>query len=60
MLIQKQCNKLVFTGNLGGANNRVIFFIIEETKETKLHFSDEKSIVNLFYFNTLLIQNDTV
>ena len=28
-----------FTGNLRGANNRVMFFIIEEVKETILDFS---------------------
>ena len=29
-----------FTGSLGGANNRVMFFIIEEAKETILRFSE--------------------
>ena len=28
-----------FTGNLSGNNNRLIFFIIEEAKETILSFS---------------------
>ena len=28
-----------FTGNLGGSNNRVIFSIVEEAKETILNFS---------------------
>ena len=28
-----------FTGNLSGANNRVMFFIIEEAIETILNFS---------------------
>ena len=28
-----------FTGNLSGNNNRLIFFIIEEMKETILYFS---------------------
>ena len=30
-----------FTRNLGGNNNRVMFFIIEEAKETIFNFSEE-------------------
>ena len=30
-----------FTGNLAGANNKSMFFIIEEVKETILDFSKE-------------------
>ena len=36
----KAVQQINFTGNLSGNNNRLIFFIIEETKETILHFSE--------------------
>ena len=35
----KAIKQINFTGNLGGANNRVIFFIIDEAKEIVLDFS---------------------
>ena len=35
----KAIQQFSFTGNLRGANNRVILLIIEETKETILDFS---------------------
>ena len=35
----KAIQQINFTGNLDGANNRIIFFIIEETKE--IDFSKE-------------------
>ena len=34
----KAIQQINFTGNLGGTNNRVMFFIIEEAKETILDF----------------------
>ena len=49
------------TGNLDQAGGATMFFIIEETKETKLDFPiDCKSIVILFCFNMMLIHNDTM
>ena len=33
----KVMQQINFTGNLGGNNNRLIFFIIEEVKETILN-----------------------
>ena len=36
----KAVQQINFTGNLSGNNNRLIFFIIEEAKETILHFSE--------------------
>ena len=36
-----------FTGNISGNNNRVIFFIIEEAKETVLDFLQGTVIVNV-------------
>ena len=36
----KVMQQINFTGNLSGNNNRLIFFIIEEVKETILHFSE--------------------
>ena len=35
----KAIQQINFTGNLGGANNRLMFFVIEEAKETILDFS---------------------
>ena len=35
----KAVQQINFTGNLSGNNNRLIFFIIEEAKETILNFS---------------------
>ena len=35
----KAIQQINFTGNLGGANNRAMFSIIEETKEIVLDFS---------------------
>ena len=35
----KAIQQINFTGNLSGHNNRLMFFIIEETKETILDFS---------------------
>ena len=35
----KAIQQINFTGNLSGNNNRLVFFIIEETKETTLHIS---------------------
>ena len=35
----KAIQKINFTGNLSGNNNRLIFFIIEKAKETILDFS---------------------
>ena len=35
----KTINQINFTGNLSGTNNRLIFLIIEEAKETILDFS---------------------
>ena len=35
----KAIQQINITGNLGGANNRVFFSIIEEAKETILNFS---------------------
>ena len=37
----KATQQINFTGNLSGNNNRLIFFIIEEVKETILDFSQE-------------------
>ena len=37
----KAIQEINFTGNLSGNNNRLIFFIIEEVKETILDFSQE-------------------
>ena len=34
----KAIQHINFTGNLGGNNNTLMFFIIEETKETILDF----------------------
>ena len=39
MLIQKQCNKLYFTGNSAQTGGVTMFFIIAEAKETPLDFS---------------------
>ena len=39
MLIQKQCKKITFTGNLEQDENTKLLFIIEETEETILDFS---------------------
>ena len=39
-----------FTGNLNGNDNRLIFFIIEEVKETILDFSQETVNILMFYF----------
>ena len=36
----KAVQQIIFTGNLSGNNNRLIFFIIEEAKETILPFSE--------------------
>ena len=35
----KAIKQIYFTGNISGNNNRLIFFIIEEAKETILNFS---------------------
>ena len=35
----KAIQQINFTGNLSGNNNRLMFFIIEEVKETVLDFS---------------------
>ena len=35
----KAIQKITFTGNLSGKNNRLMFIIIEEAKETILDFS---------------------
>ena len=39
-----------FTGNLDKAGSSRMFFIIEEAKETVLHFSKEPVKVSWFYF----------
>ena len=39
MLMQKQFNKINFTISLDRVGNTTMFFIIEETKETVLDFS---------------------
>ena len=39
-----------FTWNVSGINNRLVFFIIEEAKETILDFSQETVKVLKFYF----------
>ena len=39
MLIQKQYSKLVFAGNLDRTGNTIMFFSIEESKETTLDFT---------------------
>ena len=46
-----------FTVDLSGSNNRLIFFIIEEGKETILNFSQGtvKAIIILFCFNIISI-----
>ena len=36
---QKAIQQIIFTGNLGRNNNRLMFFITEEAKETILDFS---------------------
>ena len=36
----KSIQQINLIGNLGGANNRVMFFITEEAKETILDFSE--------------------
>ena len=35
----KEIQQINFTGNLSGNSNRLMFFIIEEAKDTILHFS---------------------
>ena len=37
----KAIQQINFTGNLDGANNRIMLFIIEKTKETNLYLSQE-------------------
>ena len=46
-----------FTVDQSGSNNRLIFFIIEEGKETILNFSQGtvKAIIILFCFNIISI-----
>ena len=39
MLIQKQYNKLILRGNVDPGAGTLMFFIIEEAKETVLDFS---------------------
>ena len=51
---QKAIQQINFIGNLRGANNRVIFFIIEEAKETMLDCLQRTVKVLWFYF--VLIQ----
>ena len=46
----KTINQISFTGNLGGENNRVMFFIVEEAKETILNFLQGTVKVLYFYF----------
>ena len=46
----KAIQQIGFTGNLSGNNNRLIFFIIEEPKETILNFSQGTVKVLLLYF----------
>ena len=49
----KAIQQINFTGSLRGANNRVMFFIIEEVKETILDFS--QVTVKLFSFNIISV-----
>ena len=46
----KALQKNNFTGNMHGANNRVMFLIIEDAKETILHFSLGTMKVLQLYF----------
>ena len=46
----KTINQISFTGNLGDENNRVMFFIVEEAKETILNFLQGTVKVLYFYF----------
>ena len=50
MLIQKQYNKINFTGNLEKGGGARIYFIIEEAKETVSDFSKGTVKVSWFYF----------
>ena len=52
----KPIHKINFTGNLDRRGQTAMHFTIEEAKETTKDFSDgAKSILNLFYFNTMSI-----
>ena len=42
-----------FTGNLIGNNRRLIFFIVEEAKETNLNFSQGTGKVLKFHFSLI-------
>ena len=46
----KAIQQINFTGNLSGNNDRLIFFIIEEPKETSFNFSQGSVKVLLLYF----------
>ena len=46
----KAIQQINFTGNLSGNNNTLIFFIIEEVKETILDFSQGTLKVLYLYF----------
>ena len=43
----KAIQQIYFTGNVDGSNNRSMFFIIEEVKDTILDFS--QGTVNVLY-----------
>ena len=49
----KAIRQINFTGNLIGNNRRLIFFIVEEAKETNLNFSQGTGKVLKFYFSLI-------
>ena len=49
----KAIQQINFTGNLIGNNRRLIFFIVEEAKETNLNFSQGTGKVLKFYFSLI-------
>ena len=53
----KAIQQINFTGNLRGAENRVMFFITEEAKKNYFRFfaSNCENIVILFCFNVISI-----
>ena len=52
----KAIQQINFTGNLIGNNRRLIFFIVEEAKETNLIFSQGTGKVLKFYFSLIWCQ----
>ena len=52
----KEIPQINLTGNLSGNNIRLMFFIIEEAKETILDFSRGTECVPQFYFDLMYYQ----